>query len=97
MLKEENKNEQELQITLAELFGAIFKTHRDYCRSIVQLLVTEVLPKYVKEDDKHKSKFLLFVLDDMVEFLGPDFLGPMFPQVCEQICKYASSKFSAIR
>lgn len=33
----------------------------------------------------------------MVEFLGPDYLGPLFPQVCEQIVKYANSKHSAIR
>jgi len=97
VLKEENKNEQELQISLAELFGAMFKTHKDSCRNLVQKLITEVLPHYSAPDDKHKSKFLLFVLDDMVEFLGPDFLGPVYAQVCEQICKYTSSKFAAIR
>lgn len=97
VLKEENKNEMELQISLAELFGAMFKTHKDHCRNLLQKLLTQVLPNYADENDKHKSKFLLFVLDDMVEFLGPDFLGPIYVQVCQQICKYATSKFSAIR
>ena len=69
----------ELQITLAELFGAMFKTHRDHCKNLTQKLISEILPKFANDQDKHKSKFLLFVLDDMVEFLGPDFLGPIYP------------------
>ena len=30
---------------------------------------------------------MLFILDDMVEFLGPDYLGPVYSTVVEQICK----------
>lgn len=97
MLKEENKTEQELQICLAELFGAMFKTHKQFCNNLVQKLISEVLPKYANQEDKHKCKFLLFVLDDMIEFLGPDFLGPVYGQICEQICMYTNSKFAAIR
>ena len=33
----------------------------------------------------------------MVEFLGADFLGPVYPQVCQQICSYTKSKYAAIR
>lgn len=40
---------------------------------------------------------MLFILDDMVEYLGPDFLGPMYPQIAEQICSFSNSKYSAIR
>jgi|TARA_B110001450_G_C17610307_1_gene476987 hypothetical protein len=40
---------------------------------------------------------LLFILDDMVEFLGPDFLGPLYPEVCTQIIGYSTSPHSAIR
>mmetsp|Transcript_1961 Transcript_1961/g.2898 ORF Transcript_1961/g.2898 Transcript_1961/m.2898 type:complete len:340 (+) Transcript_1961:2323-3342(+) len=98
VIKEENKNEQELQVTLAELFGAVFKTHRELSRPLAEKLLTVVLPKYGKDNaSKHDMKLLLFVLDDMVEFLGPDFLGPVYPQICQQICNYASSKFAPIR
>lgn len=78
VLKEENKTEHELQICLAELFGAMFKTHTNSCRNLVQKLITSILPKYATEDNKQHHKFLLFVLDDMVEFLGPEFLGPLY-------------------
>jgi hypothetical protein len=60
-------------------------------------LQTTVLPAAAADGSKHKQKLLLFILDDMVEFLGPDFLGPLYPQVCEQIVKYSNSKHSAIR
>lgn len=33
----------------------------------------------------------------MVEFLGPDFLGPTYPQIVIEICSFSSSKFSAVR
>jgi len=33
----------------------------------------------------------------MVEYLGPDFLGPVYPQIVAQICSYSKSKFAAIR
>ena len=40
VLKEENKNEYELQISLAEIFGILFKTHKPHCRELVQKLIT---------------------------------------------------------
>ena len=97
VLKEENKNEHELQIALAEIFGTLFKTHKEFCRELVQKLWQEVLPAAAKHGTKHTMKFVLFIFDDMVEFLGPEFLGPIFPEIVNQICSYASSKFSAIR
>lgn len=97
VLREENKNEHELQISLAEIFGTLFKTHRESCRELVQKLWQEVLPAARKQATKHTMKFVLFILDDMVEFLGPDYLGPVYGEIVAQVCSYANSKFSAIR
>lgn len=97
MLKQENKNENELQIHLAEILGILFKTHKDFSQNLVQQLFNVVLPEVAKHETKQKQKFLLFILDDMVEFLGPDFLGPQYLEVVEKICSFTSSKFSAIR
>ena len=97
VLKEENKNENELQVALAEIFGILFKTHKAHCSNLVQKLISTVLPEVAKSDTKQKQKFLLFILDDMIEFLGPDFLGPVYPQIVTQICGYTKSKYSAIR
>lgn len=97
VLKEENKNENELQLALAELLGIMFKTHRDFCRPLVQQLITEILPRVAKDTSKAKTKFLLFILDDMVEFLGPEFLQATYPLVVQQICSHTSSKYAAVR
>ena len=83
VLKEENKSENELQVSLAECIGILFKTHGPHCRNLVQVLQTTVLPAAVADGSKAKTKFLLFILDDMVEFLGPEFLGPAYPLVAE--------------
>jgi hypothetical protein len=34
-LKEENKNEQALQVALGEIIGIIFKTHKELSRTLV--------------------------------------------------------------
>lgn len=79
VLKEENKAETDLQLGLAEIIGVLFKTHKNHCKNLVHKLITEILPEVAKVDTKAKNKFLLFILDDMVEFLGPEFLGPIYP------------------
>jgi hypothetical protein len=56
----------------------MFKTHGPHCRNLVQVLQSTVLPAVEADGSKQKQKFLLFILDDMVEFLGPDFLGPAY-------------------
>lgn len=97
VLKEENKNEHQLQLDLGEIIGVLFKTHKQHVANVVQDLVTTKLPELAKLESKQKKKFMLFILDDMVEYLGPDFLGPIYPGIVEQICGHASSKFAAIR
>ena len=82
---------------MAEILGVLFKTHRDHCQNLVQQLLNVYLPKVAQDTSKAKVKFLLFILDDMVEFLGPDYLGPVYPAVCQQICSYTNSKYAAIR
>jgi len=83
VLKEENKNEQQLQLDLGEIIGAVFKTHKENCQNFVQKIISTVLPELAKHNSKHKNKLQLFILDDMVEFLGPDYLGPVYPQIVQ--------------
>jgi hypothetical protein len=46
---------------------------------------------------KDKVKFGLFILDDMVEFLGPDVLQDKFLDVANQIIKLCASNDAGIR
>jgi importin-5 len=84
-------------VDFGEIIGVLFKTHKDRCANVVQKLISSILPEIAKDQSKPKQKFLLFILDDMIEFLGPDYLGPIYPQIVQQICNYSNSKHAAIR
>lgn len=74
VIKEENKNEYDLQLSIAEIIGIIFKTHPQLSGNIVQGLFAGLLTETLQSEEKVKNKFALFVMDDMVEYLGPEIL-----------------------
>lgn len=74
VFKDEIKEENELQVALVELVGILFKTHKQYCAPLAEKIITEVLPSLTSSDDKNKQKLLIYLIDDMIEFLGPEFL-----------------------
>lgn len=76
LLKEEGKNEYDLQLAAAELLGILFKTHRAFVAQIVNTLRTETLHQAFVSGVQKRLKFGLFVLDDMVEHLGPEYFAP---------------------
>ena len=55
--------------------GALFKTHRDLVGPLVQKLRTDVLPGAFNSGDQKRLKFAIFILDDMVEHLGPNYFS----------------------
>ena len=96
MIKEEIKTEQALQLSLGEFFGTLFKTHKPMCSQLVTELFA-LLPKYITNEEKHKQKFGLYILDDMVEFLGPDVLGQHFSEIGMQIIRFATNEHESLR
>lgn len=98
LLKEENNNEHDLQLSIAEMFGVLFKHHRDLVGPLVQELRSNVLPNALSSEEQKRNKFGLFILDDMVEHLGPQYFGEQdFNTIVETICKYASHKSASLR
>jgi importin-5 len=98
IFKDEIKEENELQCGLVEILGLLFKTHKLHCRPLVDKVLTEIIPKLSGTQDKAKQKFLLYILDDMIEYLGPDFLGEqIFHQIVGEVCKFAALPAAAIR
>jgi hypothetical protein len=77
--------------------GIIFKTHKELTASLTTQLFTQILPGAINNQEKQKQKFALFILDDMVEFLGYQFLGDHYPQVAKQIIHFCNSPVPAIR
>ena len=97
VIKEENNNEYDLQLSIAEIIGILFKTHGGLCQNIVSQLFQTILPQALQTNEKQKIKFALFVMDDMVEFLGPAHLGPHYVDVAKQIISHCSSNYAAVR
>ena len=97
VIKEENNNEYDLQLTIAEIMGIIFKTHGVLCGNLIQELFSTILPAALASGEKQKTKFGLFVMDDMVEFLGPALLGEHYVSVAREIIKFCSSNVAAVR
>lgn len=70
LVQEENQSENELQISLTEIFGAIFKTHGQLCADLVTLLNTQLVAKVLVDNaSEQHHKVGIFVLCDMVEHL----------------------------
>lgn len=75
LIKEEGQAEYDLQLTAAELLGILFKTHKSMVADIVTKLRTEMLVAAFGSNNQKRYKFALFVLDDMVEHLGPTYFS----------------------
>jgi len=96
LVKEENKGEYELQLSVAELIGILFKTHAQLCGPLIDGLFAKTLRETVSSPIKQKKKFALFILDDMVEFLGQG-IGAKFSDVSQALLAFAVSPSPALR
>ena len=97
LVKEENKSEQDLQLSIAEIFGALFKTHKNIIQNVLATLFNGWIPNALSHTDKTKQKFGLYILDDMIEFLGPEILGQHYKEISQQIIKFCASQTHALR
>mmetsp|Transcript_19732 Transcript_19732/g.24345 ORF Transcript_19732/g.24345 Transcript_19732/m.24345 type:complete len:515 (+) Transcript_19732:1395-2939(+) len=98
LIKEENSNEYDLQIAAAELMGTLFKTHREFVAPLVQRLRTEIIPACFSSNEQKRFKFALFILDDMVEHLGPSYFSAEdFQFIVQTICGFCNHQSASLR
>ena len=71
LVKEENNIEEQFTCQIAEIFGAIFKSHKQKALPIVELLYQNYILKAVNPKMPPKIiKFGLFLIDDSIDHLG---------------------------
>ena len=98
LIKEENSNEFDLQIAAAELMGGLFKTHKAFVGTLVQRLRNEIIPECFSSNEQKRFKFALFILDDMVEHLGPSYFSAEdFQSIVSAICGFCSHNSASLR
>lgn len=80
------------------MMGCLFKTHPDMVGELVTKLRTEVLAAAFASGVQKRLKFGLFVLDDMVEHLGPNYFSPEdYNMIVTTVCSFAQNKSSSLR
>ena len=71
LVKEEKEIEEQFTCQIAEIFGAIFKTHKKKALGIIQKLYENYIVKAVDKKMPPKIiKFGLFLIDDSIDHLG---------------------------
>lgn len=98
LLKEEGNNEYDLQLAAAELIGGLFKTHQHMVSEIVVTLRNTTLNQAFSSNIQKRMKFGLFILDDMVEHLGPGYFSPdEYLTIVSTVSKFANNKSASLR
>lgn len=90
-MEEENEMEDDLQLVISETFGALFKTHKNYCHELLKDFFETKLDKYLDEESSPmvKQKFALYIIVDIVEHLGLDILGDKYEYCFRIIARYS--------
>lgn len=98
MLNEDTSSEEDLQVGIAELIGVLFKTHKEMTLPLVELLYTQVLSKVLQPTLSDKMhKFGLFLIDDMIEFLGLELIPDKWPHLSEALIRFSADKSCPVR
>ena len=62
-------------MAISELIGILFKTHKSMTIELAKFLINNILPSAFKEDQSEiMHKFGIFLIDDMIEYLGYEVL-----------------------
>mmetsp|Transcript_23584 Transcript_23584/g.3905 ORF Transcript_23584/g.3905 Transcript_23584/m.3905 type:complete len:99 (-) Transcript_23584:632-928(-) len=71
-IKKINLREEDwLHTAISEVLGSLFKTHTEHSLNIVNFMYTNVLSKFLTDQSsKEDIKFAIFVIDDIIEFIG---------------------------
>ena len=97
-MKDENKQENELQLEIAQLIGILFKTHPDDALCLVNLLYPNFLGLLLKcEADDHQHRLGLFIIIDMVEFFGYSRIPNLYPEFVNFILNYSQERETGVR
>lgn len=92
------KEEDNLHIAISEVFGILFKTHKNLCLDIVDFLCTKVFGKLLDPNTRDEDhKFVIFVIDDILEYLGQDLVADKWDSFGEVLIKFSCDPHDAVR
>ena len=89
---------EDILVCIVDTFGTIFKTHKELTLEMVSKLLQEMLPKYLNDEASFfETKMGVFIIDDMVEYLGQDLLEKIWSELANTIFKFCDHNEPVIR
>ena len=97
-IKQGIEGAEEIITAFSDAIGALFKTHKELCMDIAGKMVNDVLPKYFKNTATNfEKKMGLFIMDDMIEFLGQELLNAIWSDIFKILLQYVDHPSCEIR
>lgn len=101
VLDEMDKDVEEIEdvlVSIADVMGSMFKTHKELTLEVVNVLLNNLLPKYFKKEaSSFEVKMGLYIVDDMIEFLGQGLLTNIWPSLAKLVLTYCDDKEPFLR
>ena len=97
-IKDEIDEVENVITSYSDCIGAIFKSHKELSLEIAKKMISDVLPKYFLEKaSPFEKKMGLFIMDDMVEFLGQELLNEIWPNIAKTLVAFIDVSNSDLR
>lgn len=78
--------------------GTLFKTHKELTLGMVNELYNNFLSDALNISQSHEMhKFGIFIIDDMIEFLGIELIPDKWPHLCEALLRFSTHKSCDVR
>jgi hypothetical protein len=97
-LEEDIEEIENIQSVLSDNIGFSFKTHKDISHDIVSYIISNWLPKYFRKDASNfEISMGIFIIDDMMQYLGQQFLGQYWNDLVNTLILYTTNNDHIIR
>ena len=97
-IKDEVDQIEEVVTSFSEVVGALFKSHTDLSMPIAKKMLVDILPKYFEASSSNfEKKMGLYILDDMVEFLGQALLHEVWASIVKIYIPFLESPICELR
>lgn len=89
---------EDVLVSIADVMGSLFKTHKELTLEVVDLLIKNLLPKYFTTTSSNfEIKMGLYIVDDMIEFLGQSLLSGIWKDLAGLVLRYCDDKEAFLR
>jgi importin-5 len=93
-----NPDDENIYIGITEVIGSIFKSHPYFTTHLLSSISGSVIPKLMLENkDKAFYKYVLYILDDAVEFLSASHPTSKWDEILSMLLCYATDPDDVLR